>query len=90
MPRAKRDVERALEAKGFIRKEGDHHFFVYRSLAGKKTRHFTKTSHTPKMHDISDSLLALMAKQCGLTKGEFERLVDCPMSRADYELKVLQ
>lgn len=89
MPRVKRDVENALESKGFVKKEGDHHYFVYWSVAGKKSRYFTKTSHTPKMRDIPDNLLAQMAKQCGLTKAEFERLVDCPMSRDDYERRVL-
>jgi predicted RNA binding protein YcfA (HicA-like mRNA interferase family) len=89
MPRDKREVEKALQSKGFVKKEGDHHYFVYHSIEGKKSSIFTKTSHTPKMRDIPDNLLAQMARQCKLTKGEFERLVDCPMSQTEYESKVL-
>lgn len=86
MPRPKKTVEAALEAKGFAPSEGDHHFFVYWTKNGKKTRARTKTSHTPKMKDISDSLLGQMAKQLRLdTKAQFLQLVDCPMSREDYE-----
>ena len=85
MPRAKDTVESALEAKGFERKEGDHHYFVYVTKEGKKTTAKTKTSHTRKMKDIDDNLLSQMAKQCKLTKANFLKLVDCPLSRDDYE-----
>ena len=30
-------------------------------------------------------LLSEMARQCKLTKGQFVELVDCPLSRAEYE-----
>lgn len=59
MPRDRRDVEGGLQAKGFRLKEGDHHFFLYFSLAGLKTPVFTKTSHGQK--EIGDVLLNLMA-----------------------------
>lgn len=86
MPRSKDAVEAALAAKGFLRVEGDHHFFIYHTADGKKTRARTKTSHTPKMKDIPDNLLGPMARQvCLDTKAEFLRLVDCPMSRLEYE-----
>lgn len=86
MPRPKLAVESALKSKGFEEQDGDHRFFVYWTEDGKKTRARTKTSHTPKMKDIPDSLLGQMAKQvCLDTKGQFLELVDCPMSRGDYE-----
>ena len=85
MPREKKSVEAALKAKGFQAKEGDHHYFVYWTVEGKKTPVFTKTSHGPKPKDISDNLLSLMAHQCRLTKPKFLELVDCPMSREKYE-----
>jgi hypothetical protein len=44
----------------------------------------TKTSHGSG-GDISDDLLARMAKQCGVTKGQFLKLVDCPLTRQEYE-----
>ncbi len=85
MPRAKRAIEDALQAKGFMPSEGDHHFFVYIATNGKKTRARTKTSHTAKMKDVPDNLLSEMAKQCKLTKAQFLELVDCPMNRQRYE-----
>ena len=85
MPREKRQIEASLTAKGFERKEGDHHFYSYRTTAGKKTRVFTKTSHTPSMKTIADELLSRMAQQCQLTKQQFLELVDCPMTREGYE-----
>ncbi len=88
MPRNRKDVEAALEAKGFVRAEGDHHYFVYHTREGLKTRARTKTSHSPKIRDIADNLLGPMARQCLLTKPEFLRLVDCPMDRDDYERRL--
>jgi len=85
MPRKKTKVESALRNKGFEQTEGDHHFFVYLTIEGKKTAVRTKTSHTPKMKDIPDNLLSQMAKQCKLSKDDFFRLLDCPLSREDYE-----
>ena len=85
MPRNRKSVEAALEAKGFTRVEGDHHYFVYVTTDGRKSRARTKTSHSPKVRDIADNLLGQMARQCLLTKPEFLNLVDCPMDRASYE-----
>ncbi len=90
MPRNKQDVEQSLKRKGFMRKEGDHHYFVYHTMSGLKTAIFTKTSHTPKMRDIPDNLLGQMARQCRLSKSEFLDLVDCPLSREEYEAKVVK
>lgn len=85
MQRDARRIESALEAKGFERSEGDHSYFVYRSVEGKKTTARTKTSRTPKMKSIGDELLGQMAKQCYLTKPQFIELVDCPLDRQVYE-----
>jgi hypothetical protein len=84
MPKDKRDVEAGLGNKGFRLQDGDHHYFVYWSEAGKKSMAKTKTSHGSG-RDISDDLLAKMAKQCGVTKGQFLKLVDCPLTRQEYE-----
>ena len=42
MPRNKRDVESGLLAKGFILEDDHHHFFVYWTIDGRKTRARTK------------------------------------------------
>lgn len=84
MPKAQREIEAGLLNKGFKRRENDHSYFVYESLEGKKARAFTKTSHGRGI-DISDNLLAQMARQCGLTKQQFMKLVECPLLRQQYE-----
>ena len=84
----RRDIERALERKGFKRTEGNHSFFIYYTQAGKKTTVRTKTSHGRGSLDIGAPLISRMAKQCKLTSGDFRQLVDCPLSRRRYEEKL--
>ena len=89
MPRKQVDVEKSLEAKGFQRpRGGDHNYFHYHSLGRKKTAVFTKTSHGAR--EIDDGLLARMARQCRLTRGDFDRLIDCPLDRNSYESKLVE
>ena len=78
-------VERALEAKGFCRRESHHSYFIYYTEGGMKTPVRTKTSHGKSGADIPDWLFSRMAKQCKLRTAEFRDLVDCPLSQADYE-----
>ena len=85
MPRPKTTVIRALKSKGFAEASGDHIVLIYYTTDGLKTGIRTKTSHTPKMKDIPDNLLALMAAQCKLQKPDFMRLVDCGMNQHEYE-----
>lgn len=87
MPRKQADVEKSLLNKGFLSGGGDHNYFLYHSKAGKKTIVRTKTSHGSRA--IDDNLLAQMAKQCRLTNKDFGLLVDCPLSRDDYEVKLI-
>ena len=72
----------SIEARG-----GDHNYFFYYSKAGKKTIVRTKTSHGSR--EIDDNLLALMAKQCKLSNKAFGLLIECPLSRDDYEAKLV-
>ena len=86
MARDKSHVEAGLVRKGFqpTKPGADHRYLVYVTRAGKKARASTKTSHG-KGFDLSDSLIGQMARQCGLTKGQFLDLLDCPLSREGYE-----
>ena len=81
----RRTVENALERKGFRRREGHHTFFHYYTEIGKRTRVWTKTSHGRTGADIDRGLSKSMASQCKLTTDQFRDLIECPMSRADYE-----
>ena len=87
MPRDKSDVEKGLQRKGFVpnnKKKADHNYFIYLSIDGKKALVGTHTSHG-KGFDIGDNLLAQMARQCGINKPLFMRLLDCNLSREAYE-----
>jgi len=88
MPRSKKEVERALCAKGFRLLDSHHHFFVYYTLDGRKSAVRTKTSHSRKMKDISDAILSQMAKQCRLSSGEFLDLIDCPLTQNGFETRL--
>jgi hypothetical protein len=85
MPLERRTIEASLEKKGFVSANGDHSFFVYRTVSGLTTSVFTKTSHGSGHKTISDELVSRMAKQCGLNTGQFKKLVECPLSRENYE-----
>jgi hypothetical protein len=83
MTRDRKDIEGALLKKGFRKREGDHHFYIYHTIAGLKSRIFTKTSHSHKT--ISDDLLSMMARQCRLPRQQFFNLIDCPLTKDAYE-----
>lgn len=82
--RSKRDVETGLKKKGFRQGEGDHHWFVYWTLEGKKSTVRTKTSHGATK-DLGDGLLGEMARQLKIAKPQFLGLVDCPVDQLEYE-----
>lgn len=84
MPRKSREVERGLRAKGFDVLMSKHVRFRYVTRAGRKTEVRTAISHGAN-RDISDPLLAEMSRQLGLTRRQFNDLVDCPLSRVGYE-----
>ncbi|SHL33518.1 hypothetical protein SAMN02745216_05029 [Desulfatibacillum alkenivorans DSM 16219] len=86
----KRSVEKGLQKKGFVKDGGDHHYFVYFSMEGKKTPVKTKTSHgSSKYKTLGAPLIAQMARQCKLTKQEFTDLIECPLSQKKYEEQLL-
>jgi hypothetical protein len=86
MPRKASDVEKSLIKKGFRHKSGDHNYFCYLTISGKKTLVKTKTSHGCR--ELSESLLGRMCKQVKLTRSEFSLLIDCPLGRLAYEEKL--
>lgn len=87
----KRDVESGLLNKGFRKDNADHHYFIYYSIDGKKTPVKTKTSHgSAKYKKLGAPLLSQMARQCHLSKQDFEALVKCPLSREVYEKQLIQ
>lgn len=85
MTRARDDIDSALQRKGFQMENGDHLYYIYCNLAGKKTLKKTKMSRGTSYKTIGDPLLGQMARQVGITKSEFLRLVDCTLDQRGYE-----
>jgi hypothetical protein len=83
--RDRKDIEAALERKGFERDETHHHYFVYRTIDGKKSQIRTRTSHGSSHKTLGDALLSQMAKQVKLPNKKFLELVDCTLDQAGYE-----
>ena len=89
MPRKVRQVLCNLKAKGFFEdREGHHIFLIYETSNGFRTEIRTRVSHQSSGGDISDSLLAAMARQVRLSRRDLEQLIDCPLSREEYETKL--
>jgi len=83
-------VQSGLNKKGFTENSADHYKYIYYTIAGKKTSIWTKISRGTNHKDISRDNLKRMASQCHLTLMEFFDLIKCPLSREDYELKLIK
>lgn len=77
-------LERGLLRKGFRVVESRHRQYRYYKLNGDRTSVQTLTSHGSD-RDISDHRLGQMARQLDLTRRQFDQLIDCTLSQADYE-----
>jgi len=60
----------------------NHHHMLRKKVEGVTTL-VTRISHGAK--EIDSHLGGLMARQCCLTLAEFWKLVDCPLSEADWD-----
>lgn len=78
-------VERGLLRKGFRLTDTHHRRFVYHTLDGEEPQPVTTIMSHGADRDISDQLLAKMARQLFLTRRQFDDLIDCRLARADYE-----
>ena len=78
-------VERGLLRKGFRLTDTHHRRFVYHTLDGEEPQPVTTIMSHGADRDISDQLLAKMARQLFLTRRQFDDLIDCRLSQADYE-----
>ena len=78
------EVEAGLGRKGFKRSNTDHRYYIL--YINEKREAATFLSHG-KNQDIGAPLLGAMAKELGITAGEFIDLVKCPLSTEDYLAK---
>ena len=85
MPRKARAVERGLLRKGFRILNSRHRHFGYVKLDGQAANHVATVMSHGSDRDLDDGLLAKMARQLRLTRRQFDDLIDCRLSQADYE-----
>ena len=85
MPRKARVVERGLLRKGFRITYTHHRRFVYHTLDGEEPQTVSTIMSHGADRDVSDQLIAKMARQLHLTRRQFDDLIDCRLSQLDYE-----
>ena len=85
-----REVRSGLKKKGFVESNKAHKFLLYHSLDGLRTEVSTFMSHGSDKENLGEDLISKMAKQCRLDKGDFERLISCPLSQPAYEEKLVE
>jgi hypothetical protein len=64
-----------------VRSESHHHMFT-KTLDGTVSL-ITRMSHNGQ--EISRDLATRMARQCALNTAEFWRLVDCPLTKEEWD-----
>ena len=90
MPIKAKLIDSGLCRKGFVKDDRNHRVYTYETINGQKSTTQTMMSHSNReSSDIHDNLVAAMARQCGLTKSDFIKLIQCPLSRDEYE-KILR
>jgi hypothetical protein len=78
-----RDVAYALSRKGFEKRQSDHTYYHFK-YRGRDVGVSTKISQGQK--EIGVELIKRMRAQMRLeTNADFARLVECPLSLAEYE-----
>ena len=84
MVRRRREVLRGLRRKGFRELNSRHLQLKFFTVSGEDSEIATVMSHGAD-RDINDHLLGQMARQLHLTRRQFDDLIDCRLSQADYE-----
>jgi len=86
MIRAAHKTRQSLLKKGFTEVQGRKHALYIFMYKGNEMSFQTFMSRNSQ--DIGDDLLSSMAEQVHLTKKDFIKLIDCPLSEEDY-IKIL-
>lgn len=77
----------ALERKGFI-KDNTHHEMYWYYVDGKKTSLRTRVSNGEK--EYNDYLLGERKKQLHLSKIDFIRFIECPLTAEQYKKHLIE
>jgi hypothetical protein len=76
-----RDIESALQKKGFIKKT-THHKLFYLCINGRITGIHTFLSHG--VGEYNDTLLAKMKRQMHLSGNELDAFIQCSLTSEEY------
>lgn len=83
-PLKRRAVEQMFRSKlGMTERQGDHRFYEF--LHQGELVAATKISVGSSHNDLSANLVAQIAKQMRVNSRQLAELVDCSISKADYE-----
>ncbi|TGL04979.1 hypothetical protein EHQ43_10060 [Leptospira bouyouniensis] len=84
-----KDMMSSLEKKGFVKRDGDHHFFDF-FYKGQKTRISTKISHGSDYKQYRGKLFNLVKKQLKFVKNiDLVNFAKCTLGEDEY-IKILQ
>lgn len=89
MPLDREEIRRALLKKGFTEGGGDHDFYRFEHN-GKLHPIGTKLSRGSKYREYSDSLVALVARQLGITIKELREYVECRFGEEELYTKLVE
>lgn len=81
-PRKRYELDSALQGKGFRRRDSNHIFYEMLDC-GKLTDIRTKISHSHR--EVSKGLQRQMARDLYLSSGQFDDLIECPLSHQDHK-----
>ena len=62
----------------------------YITEGGIRTSVITHYSHGADGKEVADGVISAMARQCHLSSRQFKNLVDCALSRKEYEGLLLE
>lgn len=78
-------AEKNLPQKGFVTARDRHHIFFHHEVNGRRSKAWTKISHTKGVKDIDKGLLTAMRKQlCLQSNSQVKDLCECPMDGEQY------
>ena len=82
----RKDVVSNLSRKGFKTIEKTKHTaLIHQNSIGQRTGSKTIVSRGTKHKTLGNDIVASMAKGCKLSINDFRKLVDCSMSKFEYE-----
>lgn len=84
----RRKVLKSIEKKGFTRVREGKHIILKFFLDGEPTLIRTLLSHGTNHRTVSSGLLSQMARQCKLNSKQFKDLIECSLTKQEYEFIV--